>query len=1122
MQRDSADTLIPTQDPELKYPLLDIDDPGPDTDMAPSSINNDTDSGSDDTQDSLADSSYEIVSESATLDDEGSYQDGADSLASLSESSPEDDVPSDEEQELVRVPSEENVQHSQVAASPQEPAPEEHPNVSLLEHPIPDSRLTSETMRQSPFASMRFDEPSKQPNEKPVEVVCPLDGAIGASIHGFGKHRSQSDKGERFTVRQTLASGKLHLNKPFRITYHGDTAVKEIVIEKIAQALTVSTVDNAEDEVGKDISSKYSIVQLSSFGGDEGAPQITLVPSNGLELIVNSCEMCCKWQSYPPSGSRRPSNEYFISEHMAHEAYSDSQRPDLAVFFHHLPDEKASGANYESRKNNIDSFDVSASTKNMEIPTLDISNTVSAWATGPFRPYKNKAIHLCIENSDGLSTRDANVICRMPINLEGFVESDASQLNRNIACITEAAGFSRGLLPNASIPTFGVDGIAYGARIVGEKLLTPWDYMKVRGPSKWILLPLILSLVLTIGTGLISNPNTLESPTFFTSDGRPFKPSPGAQALMDTQLSKVDSSEIMSLFYPALNSAHLNPPKITDGNGGAMTPTEIAFHIRPLHGYVSPWGSEIQPENPRLQLLRSKSGKWQVHMPTEIAQLGRPLEITVFAAKPGRYCSWTAAFNSSTYALELEADGRFDTAHAKVGAGKHPYVQQNFTFTASKPWTTYTSIESGLKSHIAHTKDISQRMSTELASVAQTVALSSTEKVERSLRSFRRSYSPNMGDVWTQFSDRQAALTKSLLKKQHALSLRAGRRMIAITENTANYMGRRASDLRTAQDELGRKLNQAAKDATSSVTSFARVDGRHYLPTLDASPLRKFAILVLARLFHVLSILLDPTIILYKMAEKSEETKLNPADEQAAAAEPKLAKDETAKVDGSADQPSTKEKASTAASSAASTAASGAAGVKDNVFSMFGGGAKKEKKEDDDEEGKNEPSGSSKAKKDEEEDDGEPDGGEDVHFEPVVHLTEKVDTVTNEEKEEQSFKMRAKLFKFDRASKEWKERGTGDVRLLKHKDNGKTRLVMRRDKTLKVCANHYVVPDMKLSPNVGSERSWVWNAAADVSEGEPEAQTLAIRFANAENANAFKEAFLKAQQENEKFFGGAS
>lgn len=76
---------------------------------------------------------------------------------------------------------------------------------------------------------------------------------------------------------------------------------------------------------------------------------------------------------------------------------------------------------------------------------------------------------------------------------------------------------------------------------------------------------------------------------------------------------------------------------------------------------------------------------------------------------------------------------------------------------------------------------------------------------------------------------------------------------------------------------------------------------------------------------------------------------------------------------------------------------------------------------------------------------------------------------------------------------------------------------------------------MKLSPNVGSDRSWVWNVAADVSEGEPEAQTLAIRFANSESeyllcpifsgdvltiidANMFKESFIQAQQENEKLF----
>jgi len=212
-----------------------------------------------------------------------------------------------------------------------------------------------------------------------------------------------------------------------------------------------------------------------------------------------------------------------------------------------------------------------------------------------------------------------------------------------------------------------------------------------------------------------------------------------------------------------------------------------------------------------------------------------------------------------------------------------------------------------------------------------------------------------------------------------------------------------------------------------------------------------------------------------------------------------------------------------AASAAASTATSAASGVADTVFSMFGGGAKKEKKDEDEDRG--DVSGSAKAQKAaaaEENPEDEAPESEDVHFEPVIRLTEKVEVKTNEELEEQVFKMRAKLFKFNKEANEWKERGTGDVRLLKHKENGKTRLVMRRDKTLKVCANHYVVPEMKLSPNVGSDRSWVWNAAADVSEGEPEAQTLAIRFANSENANLFKEAFIKAQQENELLFAQSS
>jgi len=138
----------------------------------------------------------------------------------------------------------------------------------------------------------------------------------------------------------------------------------------------------------------------------------------------------------------------------------------------------------------------------------------------------------------------------------------------------------------------------------------------------------------------------------------------------------------------------------------------------------------------------------------------------------------------------------------------------------------------------------------------------------------------------------------------------------------------------------------------------------------------------------------------------------------------------------------------------------------------------------------------------------------DSHFEPVIRLTQQIEIKTGEENDDVIFKMRAKLFRFDSSASEWKERGTGDVRLLQHKDNKKVRLVMRRDKTLKVCANHFITSEMRLQPNIGSDRSWVWKVLADYSESLPTSETLAIRFANSGNAEQFKIKFEEAQKIN--------
>ncbi|XP_020258568.1 ran-binding protein 1 homolog c-like [Asparagus officinalis] len=77
---------------------------------------------------------------------------------------------------------------------------------------------------------------------------------------------------------------------------------------------------------------------------------------------------------------------------------------------------------------------------------------------------------------------------------------------------------------------------------------------------------------------------------------------------------------------------------------------------------------------------------------------------------------------------------------------------------------------------------------------------------------------------------------------------------------------------------------------------------------------------------------------------------------------------------------------------------------------------------------------------------------------PIIKL-EEVAVTTGEEDEEAILDLKAKLYRFDKEGKQWKERGSGSgsgsVKLLKHKESGKVRLVMRQAKTLKICANHY-------------------------------------------------------------------
>ena len=141
------------------------------------------------------------------------------------------------------------------------------------------------------------------------------------------------------------------------------------------------------------------------------------------------------------------------------------------------------------------------------------------------------------------------------------------------------------------------------------------------------------------------------------------------------------------------------------------------------------------------------------------------------------------------------------------------------------------------------------------------------------------------------------------------------------------------------------------------------------------------------------------------------------------------------------------------------------------------------------------------------------ESGDHIHFEPVVPLPEKIEVKTGEEDEELVFKERCKLYRFDKDTKQWKERGVGDIKLLQDPKIGRARVVMRREQIHKLCANHLITADMELKPNAGSEKSWVWQTMADYSEGGASAEQLAVRFKTVDSAREFKEKFDSLKDE---------
>ena len=149
-----------------------------------------------------------------------------------------------------------------------------------------------------------------------------------------------------------------------------------------------------------------------------------------------------------------------------------------------------------------------------------------------------------------------------------------------------------------------------------------------------------------------------------------------------------------------------------------------------------------------------------------------------------------------------------------------------------------------------------------------------------------------------------------------------------------------------------------------------------------------------------------------------------------------------------------------------------------------------------------------------------------THTTSTYHLSTHTHISHHFTQQECILALRSKLFIFGETlldkgtgKKSWRERGIGEAKILRHKEHQRLRILMRQEKTMKVIANHALDPRIKLEPNAGSDRSWVWSAF-DFAEGELVETVFALRFADSEIADSFKEKFEEGRKEMEALLAG--
>ncbi|KAF7637668.1 RanBD1 domain-containing protein [Meloidogyne graminicola] len=97
------------------------------------------------------------------------------------------------------------------------------------------------------------------------------------------------------------------------------------------------------------------------------------------------------------------------------------------------------------------------------------------------------------------------------------------------------------------------------------------------------------------------------------------------------------------------------------------------------------------------------------------------------------------------------------------------------------------------------------------------------------------------------------------------------------------------------------------------------------------------------------------------------------------------------------------------------------------------------------------------------------------NFQPIVPLPSKVETKSGEESEEVIYETRCRLFRFDKSAKEFRARGTGDIKILLNKQTNRYRCIARNSEAIsKIITNFTLFSNFKIEKKEEKPTCLIW------------------------------------------------